>query len=62
MEDGGRLERGGERAWEWEMENRMARKYRLEEGIGVTLYVEVMKIEEITLSIVNVKYYSVVKS
>lgn len=45
MEDGGRLERGGERAWEWEMENRMARKYRLEEGIGVTLYVEVMKIE-----------------
>lgn len=62
MEDGGRLERGGERAWEWEMENRMARKYRLEEGIGVTLYVEVMKIEEMKLSIVNVKYYSVVKS
>lgn len=62
MEDGGRLERGGERAWEWEMENRMARKYRLEEGIGVTLYVQVMKIEEITSSIVNVKYYSVVKS
>lgn len=60
MEDGGRLERGGERAWEWEMENRMARKYRLEEGIGVTLYVQVMKIEEITSSIV--KYYSVVKS
>lgn len=26
------------------------------------IYVEVMKIEEITLSIVNVKYYSVVKS
>lgn len=44
------------------MENRMARKYRLEEGIGVTLYVQVMKIEEITSSIVNVKYYSVVKS
>lgn len=62
MEDGGRLERGGERAWEWEMENRMARKYRLEEGIGVTLYVQVMKIEEITSSIMNVKYYSVVKS
>lgn len=44
------------------MENRMARKCRLEEGIGVTLYVELTKVEEITLSIVNVKYYSVVKS